>query len=553
MIVRELLTRLGFDADNDGARRHERALMNVRRAAVITSAAVAAVGGAMLVMVRETAAAGDQLAKTSAKLGIATDALQELRFAAERSGVASGTLDMALQRMTRRLSEAGKGGGEALNAIKELGLNASELAAMAPEDAVNRISDALAGVPNQADRVRLAFKFFDSEGVALVNMMQDGSEGVNRLREEFRALGGGISADGAKNAEEFTDAMGDMRLVIRNLRYAVGQQLMPAITDIVVVFTEWYKINGEIIRQNLGRAVDALSAIFGTLWRVLGGVLGIVDDVAQSMGGWETVMRLIVAALSAMTANALVVGLTTLGSAVISAGGAAVFLGAMLKKIPGILALMAFAAVLEDLWAWVNGSESAIGKLLGTWEDFRDKWREILKSLGIPDGIADGVGALAAVFGLLLGYRTTMMLFGVAATGMGAGLTALATGLTALAASAAVKGVGILARVAGIASSTAGLAAIAMFTPTAVGDGTLPTDPDALKRLNDSLDVARPGFEPLGSGGASPNVNTNITMQLPPGTPQSQADFVQQEVAPIVRREISNAVDQSLRNYQGGE
>lgn len=553
MIVRELLTRLGFDADNDGARRHERALLNVRRAAVITSAAVAAVGGAMLVMVRETAAAGDQLAKTSDKLGIATDALQELRYAAERSGVASGTLDMALQRMTRRLSEAGQGGGEALNAIKELGLNASELAAMAPEDAVNRISDALAGVPNQADRVRLAFKFFDSEGVALVNMMQDGSGAINQMRDDFRALGGGISADGAKNAEEFTDAMGDMQLVIRNLRYAVGQQLMPAITDIVVGFTEWYKANGEIIRQNLARTVDALSAIFGTLWRVLGGVLGVVDDVAQSMGGWETVMRLIIAALVAMTANALISGLVSLGSAVTAAGGAAIFLRAMLKKIPGILALMAFAAVLEDLWAWVNGSESAIGKLLGTWEDFRDKWRAILKTLGIPEGVADGVGALAAGFAVLLGYRATMLLFGVAATGMGAGLTALAAGLTALAGSAAVKGVGILARVAGVATSTAGLAVMASVTPTALGVGTLPTDPESLNRLNESLNMARPGYEPLASGGAAPNVNTTITMQLPPGTPQSQADFVQQEVVPIVRREIGNAVDRSIRNYQGGE
>jgi hypothetical protein len=37
--------------------------------------------------------------------------------------------------------------------------------------------------------VRLAFKLFDSEGVALVNLPRDGSDGLDEMRERARDLG----------------------------------------------------------------------------------------------------------------------------------------------------------------------------------------------------------------------------------------------------------------------------------------------------------------------------------------------------------------------------
>ena len=56
----------------------------------------------------------DALAKTADKLGLTTEELASLRHAASiTAGVTSQTLDMALQRMTRRLSEAASGTGEA--------------------------------------------------------------------------------------------------------------------------------------------------------------------------------------------------------------------------------------------------------------------------------------------------------------------------------------------------------------------------------------------------------------------------------------------------------
>jgi len=140
----------------------------------VSSAAAGAVLG-LSKLTSESMKSLDALGKTSDKLGIATEKLASLHVQAELAGVSSNTLDTALQRMTRRLSEAAKGGGPAADAIKELGLNSQKLARMKPDEALREIAAAMGNVKNQSDKVRLAFKLFDSEGVNLINMLKGGT------------------------------------------------------------------------------------------------------------------------------------------------------------------------------------------------------------------------------------------------------------------------------------------------------------------------------------------------------------------------------------------
>ena len=51
------------------------------------------------------------------------------------------------------------------------------------------MADAFARIEDPAERVRLAFKLFNSEGVALVNLLSDGSGALEEMRERARDLG----------------------------------------------------------------------------------------------------------------------------------------------------------------------------------------------------------------------------------------------------------------------------------------------------------------------------------------------------------------------------
>lgn len=160
-------------------------------------------------------AAADALGKTSSKLGIQVEELQKLRFAAEQTGVSAGTLDTALQRMVRRVSEAAQGSGSAVKALQEMGLSAQELARLSPDQQFKRIADAMRGTASEGDRVRLAMALFDTEGVALVNTLKGGAGTINLFGKELAATGGIMGGELVAAAEKANDAWNKLGFVFQ--------------------------------------------------------------------------------------------------------------------------------------------------------------------------------------------------------------------------------------------------------------------------------------------------------------------------------------------------
>ncbi|RMF11090.1 MAG: hypothetical protein D6773_00330, partial [Alphaproteobacteria bacterium] len=80
-----------------------------------------AVGGiaALPVAIARATSEMAQLVDTADKLGIGVERLQEMRFAGQQVGVAVNTVDLALQRFTRRLGEAQQGKGELVGILKQ--------------------------------------------------------------------------------------------------------------------------------------------------------------------------------------------------------------------------------------------------------------------------------------------------------------------------------------------------------------------------------------------------------------------------------------------------
>ena len=82
----------------------------------------AATVGGLGALIDRSISAADAIGKTADKIGVGVEALLELRFAAKASGVEQQTLDMALQRFTRRAAEAAQGTGEAKDALAQMGI-----------------------------------------------------------------------------------------------------------------------------------------------------------------------------------------------------------------------------------------------------------------------------------------------------------------------------------------------------------------------------------------------------------------------------------------------
>lgn len=235
------------------------------------AAAGAAATAAAAAIYRSTSQQIDQLAKTSDRLGIATEELQALQFAAEQTGVESRTLEMGLQRMTRRISEAAKGSGEAKDAIKELGLDAKNLSQLPLEQQFTSIAGAMEGVSNQGDKVRLAMRLFDSEGVALINTLDAGEEGLQGFADEAERLGLSLTRVDAARVEAANDAINRAQTMIQGQLQQAVVELAPFIEALA---DEISRIGSEFDDAG-GTALNAAESIatgFGKIGDVFRGV-----------------------------------------------------------------------------------------------------------------------------------------------------------------------------------------------------------------------------------------------------------------------------------------
>jgi len=166
--------------------------------------------GGLVALASEFRSTADQIGKVSERLGIGTSDLQKFQIAASQGGMDVRTFNMALQRFTRRTAEAAMGGGEAKDVIAEMGLqlrdNEGNLRSNA--DLLMDVSKILSSdVMPQADKVRIAFKLFDSEGAQLINTLQKGPEAIMRVGEAMEDFGVIINRDAIKASEQLGDRM----------------------------------------------------------------------------------------------------------------------------------------------------------------------------------------------------------------------------------------------------------------------------------------------------------------------------------------------------------
>src|SRR5690606_10564145 len=215
----------------------DRNLRNLRGGFGLVTKAAAAFGVALSVrgltqFASRQLEAANSMAHLANRLGTTTEALSELGYVAKLADVETNVLTLGLQRMTRRIAEAAQGTGEARGALRELGLDARALAAAPLDRQFEAIADELSKVKNESDRVRLAMKLFDSEGVALIQTMQGGATEIRRLRNEARDLGITLDSQSAKKAQEAQDALDRMKSSVGALARDLTFTLAPALTEV---------------------------------------------------------------------------------------------------------------------------------------------------------------------------------------------------------------------------------------------------------------------------------------------------------------------------------
>lgn len=195
------------------------------------AAGVAAAGAAagLVALTKSSITNIDKLKDQAESLGVSTDALSRMQYAASFAGVENEALATSFGKMLVNVSNAASGSKTAAAAFDRLGLNAKTLASLSPEVAFAKIADAIAAIENPYQRADAAQEIFGKSGKALIPVLNLGAEGLTQFYTEADRLNITIRQTDATKVEGAADAMGRIGKATEGVGNALAIKLAPAI------------------------------------------------------------------------------------------------------------------------------------------------------------------------------------------------------------------------------------------------------------------------------------------------------------------------------------
>lgn len=268
--------------------------------------AALAVGG-MAVFVQRSLVAGDALAKLSDRLRINVEELQGLRRAADLTGAGTATLDKGLEFLAKSLGEAKTGIGEAKQALGLLNIEVDDLLALDPAEQFKVLAEAVKNLTTQEEKAFVATKLFGRAGVALVNTLELGREGIQKSIDTLKEWGITVSRQDLAKIEAANDAWSDMGRVVDFVGLKLASELSPLIEEGAKQFVKWgaegegwgAKVSNGIrfVIQHGAKLIDVWTFVAGGLQMVGGISIGVFSKmgwlIAQVQQGAQSLVRVL--------------------------------------------------------------------------------------------------------------------------------------------------------------------------------------------------------------------------------------------------------------------
>jgi hypothetical protein len=390
--VTELVAVLGLQMDQAAFKAADDVLHNLKNGALAIGIAVAGAATAVGAMIQSTADAGDELDATSQALGVTTDTLQELRYAAKLSNVGAEELGVGLQQLSRTAREAAENGGDAAVGFQKAGVQIRDSSGhIRPvEDLLGDLADHFKAIPDGTEKTALAMQLMGRSGARMIPVLNGGSEGLAQLSQEAHDLGIVLDQETIAAGADFKDTMDRVDAALTGLKYAIAGPLIHGAADLAKLFVAWVKANREWMATKIHAGIALASGAMKALWAFLQPVFAIFNALVIKTGLWKLALgalALVIAGELGMAIGAavtaiggMITSLFTLTAAEVSAALIPIAMGLAWLALAAVVALVA-----EDIYQFVTGGQSELGDLIA-WLDKVDPsdnaFIKLLKSIG---------------------------------------------------------------------------------------------------------------------------------------------------------------------------
>ena len=262
----------------------------------VTTAATAVVGTAVAAgktlvdSAKAVSEYGDEIDKTSQKLGLSKKAYQEWDYVMHLSGTEMSSMTTGLKTLTNKLDDAKNGSEDAVAMFDKLGISMEDINSMSREELFAKTIAGFQGMADSTERAALANDLFGKSGQNLTPLFNQSAEATQALIKEAHEYGMIMSDDAVSASAAFQDSLRKMENTIAGVKNSMIGDLLPSLTMVTDGLAKVFKgdmSGADMMAEGIKSIIEGLTNAIPT---IISTMTTIITTVAQMLPELLTVL-----------------------------------------------------------------------------------------------------------------------------------------------------------------------------------------------------------------------------------------------------------------------
>lgn len=250
-------------------------------AAAVGTACVAA-GKKLWDMANDVGSAGDQIDKTSQKIGISAESYQKWGYVFERCGADVNNLQTGMKKLSTVITDAAGGSDSAAEKLSAVGLSIEDLNGKSQDEQLSLVISALQGMEAGAERTAAANDLLGKSATDMAAVLNTSVEETERLKQEAEDYGMVMSNEAVAASAAFEDSLTKLSHTAGGLKNRMVGELLPGITQITDGLADLLAGNDNAADELKNGVSSVISAIKSLIPQAVNLVSSIAEAVLES-------------------------------------------------------------------------------------------------------------------------------------------------------------------------------------------------------------------------------------------------------------------------------
>lgn len=272
----------------------------IATAAVAVGVAAVAAGAAIFKLATDVGEYSGMINDAAKQSSLSTDNIQELKFAAEQSGVAFEDITKSAVKMNTVMADALNGNKAAAAGFNELGIALVDAngKAKSTNDVYNETIAKLAEMGDTSETTRIGTDLFGKGFANLKPLLAEGAGGIEDLKNKASELGLVMGGEAIAAGDQFADTLDTLKGTFGAVGLEVGSSFVP----ILQKMADWIIEKMPIIQDFMDKAFTVAKEKMKIMWEFIElYVMPIFEDIKTWVEeNWPFIETVISTALEAI-------------------------------------------------------------------------------------------------------------------------------------------------------------------------------------------------------------------------------------------------------------